>query len=131
MLCCIAALICVVAVANLNYFEPHKNKVLFWLSEISFITTLSKYIVALLLSSTRSYDDKNEIKIIGTLLIVLDLGFMISSVFAIFISLCMLRAKVKVINEKAKEERNSVKITPVVRIAEQNKKSQALKNWEE
>ena len=129
MLCCIAALICVVAVANLNYFEPHKNKVLFWLSEISFITTLSKYIVALLLSS--SYDDKNEIKIIGTLLIVLDLGFMISSVFAIFISLCMLRAKVKVINKKAKEERNSVKITPVVRTAEQNKKSQALKNWEE
>ena len=43
----------------------------------------------------------------------------------------MLRAKVKVINKKAKEERNSVKITPVVRTAEQNKKSQALKNWEE
>ena len=54
---------------------------------------------------------------------------MISSVFAIFISLCMLRAKVKVINEKAKEERNSVKITPVDRTAEQNTDDEALKNW--
>ena len=34
----------------------------------------------------------------------------------------MLRAKVKVINKKAKEERNSVKITPVVR--------NSVKNWE-
>ena len=124
----IAILVCVVACCNLNYFQPHKNKVLFWLSEISFITTLSKYTVALLLSS--SYNDQNEIQIIGTLLIVLDFGFMISSVLAILISLCMLRARVKVINKKAKEERNSIKITPVVRTAEQNNKSQALKNWE-
>ena len=41
----------------------------------------------------------------------------------------MLRAKVKVINKKAKEERNSVKITPVDRTAEQNTDDEALKNW--
>jgi hypothetical protein len=30
------------AIANLNYFRPHKNKVLFWLSQVSFGITACK-----------------------------------------------------------------------------------------
>ena len=49
---------------------------------------------------------------IGTLLIVLDVGFMISSIFAILISLWMLRRNIRAINKKSREESKSVKITP-------------------
>ena len=40
-----------VAVANLNYFHPHKNPILFWLTQLSFMTTGAKYVMALLLSA--------------------------------------------------------------------------------
>ena len=58
----IAILVCVIAIANLNYFKPHKNKVLFVLSQISFITTTAKYTVALLLSSSMK-DSEGKLKI--------------------------------------------------------------------
>ena len=100
----IAVLVCIVACCNLNYFEPHKNKVLFWLTQISFATTASKYVVALLLSvnnSMESTDAENEKEqqIIGTLLIVLDAFFLVSSVFAIFGSICVLRNRLNKIRE--------------------------------
>ena len=82
----IAVLICIICIANLNFFEPHKNRVLFWLSQISFITTASKYTVALLIASSVK---KQELKLIGTLLIGLDVFFMISSILVIVVSLLM------------------------------------------
>ena len=48
------------------------------------------------------------------LLIGLDVGFMVSSVIAIFTSMCVLHARVRSIRKNAKEERRSVKITPTV-----------------
>ena len=112
----IAALICSIAIANLNYFRPHKNKVLFWLTQISFITTTSKYIIALLLKSLSASLPKDELyadlEVIGQLLIGLDVLFMASSVFAIVISLLMLRSKYAAINEEAFKEQNGSKVLP-------------------
>ena len=111
----IAILICLIAIANLNYFQPHKNVILFWLTQISFVTTASKYVVALLLSASM---DKNELKLVGTLLIGLDIFFMCSSFLAVLMSLMMLRAKVSAINEqsKIKDLKNtSVKVTPILK----------------
>ena len=112
----IAALICSIAIANLNYFRPHKNKVLFWLTQISFITTTSKYIIALLLKSLTASLPKDELyedlELIGQLLIGLDVFFMASSVFAIVISLLMLRSKYVAINEEALKEQNGSKVLP-------------------
>jgi hypothetical protein len=131
----IAILICVAAVANLNFFQPHKNKVLFWLSQISFVTTTAKYTVALLLSS--SVDD-DEQKLIGTMLIVLDIGFIVSSVLAILLSLWVLRIKVQSIHQQSREAKNnSMKITPSPTALTQGIKDDAaddgelntLKNW--
>ena len=118
----IAVLICVVTVANLNFFEPHKNRILFWLSQISFITTTAKYTVALLLSSS---NQREEQKIIGVLLIVLDLGFMVSSALAIIASFWELRVRVRSIQRNAREEHRSVKITPSVAL-EQKKMAENL-----
>ena len=107
----IAVLFCIIAVANLNFFKPHKNRILFWLSQISFVTTTAKYTVALLLSSS---NQEQEQKFIGMLLIGLDVGFMVSSVLAIIASLYVLHAGVRSIQKNTKEEHRSVKITPTV-----------------
>ena len=100
----IAILICLVAIANLNYFQPHKNVVLFWLTQISFVTTASKYVVALLLSASM---DKSELTLVGTLLIGFDIFFMCSSLLAVLMSLRMLHAKISAINK------TSTKVVPV------------------
>ena len=117
----IAVLICVVTCCNLNFFQPHKNRILFWLSQISFITTTAKYTVALLLSSS---NQREEQKLIGVLLIVLDVGFMVSSALAIIASLWVLRVRVRSIQRNAREEHRSVKITPVA--PEQKKMAENL-----
>jgi len=49
----IAVLVCIVACCNLNLFEPHKNKILFWLTQISFITTAAKYIMGTFFSQVK------------------------------------------------------------------------------
>jgi hypothetical protein len=107
----IGSLICVAACCSLNFFQPHKNRILFWLSQISFVTTTAKYTVALLLSSSTQ---QQEQKIVGMLLIGLDVGFMVSGILAIITSLCVLRIRIRSIQKTAKEERRSVKIAPSV-----------------
>ena len=49
----IAVLVCIVACCNLNLFEPHKNKILFWLTQISFFTTAAKYIMGTFFSQVK------------------------------------------------------------------------------
>ncbi len=43
-----ATLVCVIAVANLNYFQPHQNRLVFWVANVSFFFTTCKYLVTLL-----------------------------------------------------------------------------------
>merc|ERR1711935_1212497 len=85
----IAVLLCMVAIANLNYFHPHKNKVLFWLTQLSFLTTGAKYVMALLL--TARLENKEDRKLIGTIMIYLDMTFMISSAIAIPFAVIVLK----------------------------------------
>ena len=59
------------------------------------------------------------------LLIGLDVGFMVSSVLAIFTSMCVLHARVRSIQKDAKEERRSVRIVPSVAPEEIEEKEQA------
>ena len=104
----VASLICVVAVANLNYFQPHKNKLLFWLSQLSFVTTTAKYIIAMLLCSSDerfcTLEERQEKEKIGFLLIVLDFTFIICSIAAILLSLCFLRSGLNHIEQNSHDE---------------------------
>jgi CRP-like cAMP-binding protein len=91
----IATLVCVVACCNLNFFEPHKNNLLFWLTQMSFITTTAKYIVALLLSVDTASQGGEEQTAISILLITLDILFMSSSVLAMLAAVWLLRTGIK------------------------------------
>ena len=80
-----------------QHFQPHKRKICFWLTQLSFMTTLLKYTIGLLLSASKNTP---EMKIIGGVLIGMDIFFMASSIGALFFSLLLLHRKLKQIREK-------------------------------
>ena len=115
----VAIIICVICCCNLNYFEPHKNKVIFWLSQVSFITTTFKYTTGLLLTATT---DKQDMVYVGYLLIFLDIFFIFSSGLCIIISICMVRGHVKKIKHmEDKNHPNAKKINNIAKIKAKNK----------
>ena len=148
----IGALLCMVAVANLNYFHPHKNPILFWLTQLSFMTTGAKYVMALLLSagnaegggesstncnqyitedacakhSTECIWDASEIctsPLIGTILISLDVVFMASSLLAIPTALFLLKKRFEKHNAHSN---NDVVIYPAINTTRRSPKFAAL-----
>ena len=133
-----AVLVCVIACCNLNYFQPHKHKILFWLTQVSFITTASKYTIALLLSASKN---TLEMELVGKVLIGLDIFFMVCSVLALFFSLVLLRIRVKEIQEETNNDdengkemtvktSNSTKVVPVKKSRNSEMEEAAAKAWD-
>ena len=99
------------------------------MSQLSFITTASKYIIALLIASSSEFEpsgmasktDMEHKQLITAFLIGVDVFFLVSSVLAIVASLLMLRRKVAEMDKLA--EKQLVKVLPSLR----NKKG--LQNW--
>ena len=93
----VAALVCVVALCNLNFFRPHKNKMLFWLSQLAFILSTIKYVTALVLT-VAELEGANAVDVdavqdaharvdgIGVFLIFLDISFLTAAVCLILVS---------------------------------------------
>ena len=115
----IASLLCTIACCNLNYFRPHKNKVLFWLTQISFLVTTFKYIAAMILVTEKAYSrdgaTTDHSETIGVLLICLDVTFLASSLLAVPMVFYILRSKLKAQNKAAKKlalDRSLSKVTP-------------------
>jgi len=135
----IAAILCMLAIANLNYFHPHKNKVLFWLTQLSFMTTGAKYVMALLLSAGSAKNSEGSYcnsfstfetcvnvgneqtcawggggvctsPLIGNILITLDVVFMASSLLAVPIAVCLVKYKFDKSN--LDYQKNSVEVHP-------------------
>jgi hypothetical protein len=104
----IAAMLCMVAIANLNYFRPHKSLLLFWLSQLSFLITSTKYIFAMVLSlidQDGSPDVTERVHTVGTFLIVLDACFIIVAVGTVVAAGTLLRRKIRKQDELQQGER--------------------------
>ena len=60
------------------FFCRHKNSILFWLTQVSFLITTFKYIAAMILAASKyTGDDEEEARVknralVGSLLIVMD-----------------------------------------------------------
>merc|ERR1711871_1426735 len=93
----IGAIVCIIAVANLNYFHPHKTSVLFWLTQLTFISSSLKYITALMIESSSHDPDATEedIETVGSILIAVEI-FTFSSMFICLVAACwVLKQKLK------------------------------------
>jgi hypothetical protein len=93
----VGAMICIIAVANLNYFRPHKTNVLFWLTELTFISSSFKYITALMIESSAHDPDATEedIDTVGKLLIGVEIFTFVSMLFCLGAAVYVLRGKLK------------------------------------
>ena len=89
------------------FFCRHKNKVLFWLTQLSFVTTTGKYVVSLLLTSASASNDADENFAMSVLLITLDCFFMVSSVVAMIVSIFVLRSRLRIINKQTKDNNHN------------------------
>ena len=108
----LAILICVIAVACLNYFRPPRNKVIFLVAQTAFISTTFKYLGAVLLQT--SQDDnttqgKEDVELLGWLLVFLDmfvmLGGLCAAIFIVFN-----------LGNKARKMKKAVHVTPVTKL---------------
>jgi hypothetical protein len=96
----------VIVIALLNYYQPHKNRLLFWLTQISFTISCAKYVVGLVLKIHTNNEELGEIdtrkqqEAIGIFLILTD-AFMLSfSVVSIFIALSVVQKEVKNVTDR-------------------------------
>ena len=83
------------------------------MTQISFVTTAAKYVMALILSVEKVLDLREQATI-GKLLIGLDVFFLSSSVIAIFTASCVLYVRIKQIQRDLTETPDPTHIVPVV-----------------
>ena len=75
-----AILVCVVCCCTLNYFQPHRNRVVLMVAQMSFLMSTGKYIVAVLLTSQDATRNKESQQILGWILVLMDILFMAGSI---------------------------------------------------
>ena len=88
----VALMVSIGACCTLNYFIPHKNRILFWLTQLSFVCVTFKYICALMLR-VDYYSDEDIV--IGYMLIILDITFMTCALICMIMASCLMRKKLR------------------------------------
>jgi hypothetical protein len=94
----VGILICVVCCCTLNFFQPHRNRLVLFVSQMSFLMSTFKYVCAVFLRL-------NELKpedaaVMGGIMVMLDVVFMLGSVVAVVLIVVLLRASVTTLQEK-------------------------------
>ena len=47
----VATMICIVGCINLNYFKPHRNRLVFWVTQVANVSSTLKYLIAVVIAS--------------------------------------------------------------------------------
>jgi hypothetical protein len=86
----VGILICVVCCCTLNYYQPHCNTLVLFVSQMSFLMSTFKYVCAVFLRiNDLNVEDR---KVMGWILVALDVVFMLASVVAFVLVIVLLRA---------------------------------------
>ena len=109
-----AILICVIACCSLNFFQPHRNRIVLGMAQLSFLLSTFKYIVAVLIGPGTDMTS-NDQELLGYLMVVLDVIFMVGSISCMFIVVYLLRSSFKKVHQKEKKLKalNATAVTPI------------------
>ena len=119
----VGSMICGVSMCSLNYFQPHKNRVVFWLAQTSFLVTFLKFLCATVLIGSAGHAG------IGALMIASDVFFFVASLGGLIASLVLLHRKIKALDQSKR-----TKVLPRVTSGEPPGRPEAgadtdVKNW--
>jgi hypothetical protein len=117
----VGILICVVCCCTLNYFQPHRNRLVLFVSQMSFFMSTFKYVCAVFLRINDLNDDDQ--KVMGWILVVLDVVFMVASVVVLVWVIVLLRA-IGAESVPGNEEVLAVKVVPSQQDAQDEREEQ-------
>merc|ERR1711865_497739 len=79
-------MVCVWAVAFLNYYEPHKNRHIFWLCNLSYVLQTCKYLATTFEQPRNEggeLEDERGARIMGYLLISMDVAVFVGAMYCV------------------------------------------------
>ena len=97
-----AILVCVAACCSLNYYRPHRNRIVLGVAQAAFLLTSFKYVVAVLVAQPD--DGRTDVvdrEAMGWLMVGLDILFMLGSAASAAAVAWLLRAKVRQVRAAA------------------------------
>lgn len=106
----VAILLCVLAACLLNYYQPHINRLIFWMCNVSYLVTAMKYISATFesIQNTNELSETDDLAM-GWFLIILDVSVMVGSATVGIGAFVVMRRRIHKLEELAKtQKRKSV-----------------------
>ena len=100
-----AIVVSAVALCNLNYLRPHKNKTLFWIGQVSFFVTLLVFLFAVVLLGANQKGDKSTEEVIGIILIVLNIVVVVVAAASITLQVLKILHRLKTVEKNAKKSK--------------------------
>ena len=124
----VAILICVVGCCTLNYFRPHKSRLIFWIAQTSFTLTTFKYLITVfgMLQTTLNEQDSMYLAII---FIVFDCFVIVGGTACIVMIFVFLRSSIIKLDKMDKTEKAPLSLRQISRIIK--KKTYRTKRVEE
>ena len=110
-----AIVVSLIACCTLNYYQAHKNKIVFWIAEASFVLTTGKYLVAVYGMSLGSGIGPEERKYLGYLLIGLDMSIIIGGWACVVAVFFLMRKSLELIKREEEEKRRRLTLSNRVR----------------
>jgi hypothetical protein len=108
----LATLVCCVMIVNLNYFQPHRNLVVFWVEQLANLSATVKYLFAVVIAAggngdghTTAHISEDDTTLLGTLLIGIDICVYGCSLLAIIYVFLDVRKHLKALKIQEKEQR--------------------------
>jgi Mn2+/Fe2+ NRAMP family transporter len=87
----VGILICVVCCCTLNFFQPHRNRLVLFVSQMSFLMSTFKYVFAVFLRLNELNDEDRQA--MGWVLVLLDVVFLVASAVAFVLVIVLLHVE--------------------------------------
>ena len=111
-----AIVVCTICCCTLNYYHPHRNKIVFWIDEICALLTTGKYLVIVFENSMEDDISVKDRQYLGYLLIGMDLFIIIGGQICIICLFYLIGSDVTTIHQDIKQQKqiNATAVVPLV-----------------
>lgn len=125
----VAILICMVGCCTLNYFRPHKSRLIFWIAQTSFILTTCKYLITVFGMLQTSLTERDSMYL-AIIFILFDCLVIVGGTACVVMIFVFLRSSVIKLDKMEESERAAPlsirQISRILRKMDQTKQVEAI-----